>query len=205
MRVAGNAQHLPPLQAPICIDSAPAIPPQLPPHVQLRQQLQRKARLSYKKLQRTEGRLDRHYFAFFYIAHTQEASRGAHIERISALKQALTQFRPQYVDYNRALTSQSTNGKLLVNRPTVLVVADEIFSMTDTHLGIIARRAVPNTYAESTMLRQKAENLANPGFLNPSHVVRKASIAERIETSYKDGDVNNESVGLLAKRDELAR
>ena len=50
------------------------------------QQLQRKARSSFKKLLRTDGRLERQVFSFFYITNTVAASQGFHFKRIGELK-----------------------------------------------------------------------------------------------------------------------
>ena len=64
------------------------------------QQLQRKARASFKKLVRMDGRLERQVFSFFYIANTVAASQGIHYKRITELKQGMTEFRTTWLNFN---------------------------------------------------------------------------------------------------------
>ena len=48
-------------------------------------------------------------------------------------------------------------------KPTVLVVADEVFMMPDKPLGQLARLSVPNTLKESSMVNN-AINRKDPGW-----------------------------------------
>jgi hypothetical protein len=48
-------------------------------------QLQRKARASFKKLLRTDGKLERNVLSFFYVTNTVAASQGHHFKRMAEL------------------------------------------------------------------------------------------------------------------------
>lgn len=94
------------------------------------QSLQRKARASFKKLMTTQGRLERQVFAFFFISNTVSASQGHHFKRIGDLKQGMSEFRTSWLNFNQVLsTVPQYPGQHL--KPTVLVVADELFTMND--------------------------------------------------------------------------
>ena len=65
--------------------------------------LQRKARGSFKKLLRTDGKLERHAVSFFYVTNTVAASQGCHFKRITELKQGMMEFRTTWLNFNKAL------------------------------------------------------------------------------------------------------
>ena len=65
----------------------------------------------------------------------------------------MNEFRAQWINFNQPIDGHSRYpGHLL--KPTVLVVADEIFTMGDKQLSHIARLSVPNTLKESSFIKQ---------------------------------------------------
>ena len=64
-------------------------------------------------------------------------------------------------------------------KPTVLVVADEIFTMGDKQLSYVARLSVPNTLKESNMLLGANRN--NPNFRDPKGLFQ-AKICDKDRT-----------------------
>ena len=67
------------------------------------QQLQRKARDCFKKLLRTNGKLDKQSWAFFYLNNTVAASQGQHFNRISQLRQGMSEFSALWCNFNQPL------------------------------------------------------------------------------------------------------
>jgi len=102
-------------------------------------------------------------FSFFYIANTVAASQGLHFKRITELKQGMSDFRPSWLNFNQPLTQVPQYPGQPI-KPTVLVVADEIFTMGDKQLSNSARLSVPNTLKESTLISTSPLNRNNPNF-----------------------------------------
>ena len=81
-----------------------------------------------------------------------QAGSGGHFKRIEELKLAMANFKLYWINFNQPLAQVAKNaGHLLI--PTVLLVADEVFSMGNSQLDRLARTALPNTLMESTMMR----------------------------------------------------
>ena len=92
--------------------------------------LQRKARNSFQKLLRLDGKLDRQLFAFVYLTNTVAASEGLHFKRMADLRQGMSEFRPAFQNFNQMLSHSQIHPNSPI-KPTVLVVADEIFTMNE--------------------------------------------------------------------------
>ena len=122
-------------------------------------QLQRKARASFKKLLKTDGKLERQVFSFFYLQNTVAASQGLHFKRMTELKTGMQEFRTTWLNFNQPLT-QVPQYPTQPIKPTVLVVADEIFTMGERQLMAVTRLSIPNTLKESSMIRDA--NRDNP-------------------------------------------
>jgi hypothetical protein len=96
-------------------------------------------------LQRTQGHVNNHNLAFFYIQNTLAAQNGVLFPAMMNIRQKSKLYNPQWVIFNQPLnTSQAERFK-----PTVLIVADELFMMSDSNLEQKARLIVPSTYTNS--------------------------------------------------------
>ena len=105
-------------------------------------------------------------FAFFYITNTVAASQGQHFKKISEIRQNMTEFRTQWINFNQPIDGHSRYPGHMV-KPTVLVVADEIFTMGDKQLSMTARLSVPNTLRESNLVKNAPLNHNDPSSRNP--------------------------------------
>ena len=73
----------------------------------LYQMLQKKARQSYKRLQRTMGIIQQQNMAFFYIQNTHAANNGILFPAMISIRQKSKQYNPQWVCFNQAITNGS--------------------------------------------------------------------------------------------------
>ena len=67
----------------------------------------------------------------------------------------MKQFWSVWVKYSQNL-NELPAGKFL--KPTVLIVADEVFTMTDALLKQQAKTSVPNSVMESTLLVRRSQD-----------------------------------------------
>jgi hypothetical protein len=130
----------------VCLNYAPADSPS----EKLYLKLQQKARLSYKQLQRKEGNVRNLGFAFFYVNKLAVIENKVLFPTMASLRNKGRMYNLQWVCYNQPLTFDS-------QRPSVLVVADEIFMMPDDRLLQKSRYSCPNTFQET-----KQGQLLNP-------------------------------------------
>ena len=104
------------------------------------QQLQTKARQSYRRLQRTRGQIEKHQIAFLWIRGSAAAESGVLFPAINSIKQKTAKSFPvKWLCFNQELGKQTPRG-------TILVVADEIFMMNDKVLQQRARHCLPSVY-----------------------------------------------------------
>jgi hypothetical protein len=120
-------------------------------------ELQKKARSSFKKLLKLNGKLTNQGLAFFYLQNTPAASSGNIFKPMTQLRTQMKQFWCTWINYNQALPSGPQFPSHVI-KPTVLVVADDIFTMGDKLLMQPARLAVPNTLKESSLVLANAAN-----------------------------------------------
>ena len=73
----------------------------------------------------------------------------------------MTEFRTQWINFNQPIDGHSRYPGHMV-KPTVLVVADEIFTMGDKQLSMMARLSVPNTLRENGMVKNTPLNSNDP-------------------------------------------
>lgn len=69
----------------------------------------------------------------------------------------MNEFRTQWMNFNQPLDTSVKEGRQ-PQKPNVLVVADEIFTMADKPLNGLARLSVPNTLKESNMVQGNRQN-----------------------------------------------
>ena len=73
----------------------------------------------------------------------------------------MNEFRTSWINFNQTIDGHARYpGHAL--KPTVLVVADEIFTMGDKQLSLQTRLSVPNTLKETNLLKNSAANSADP-------------------------------------------
>jgi hypothetical protein len=94
--------------------------------------------------------------AFFYTADNAHAQNGTYFKSMAAIKQKCKQFYYNWTKYNQGYLDVNPNS---FARPTVLVVADEVFQMADKLLRQPAKSAIPNTLAECNLLDGRHRNL----------------------------------------------
>lgn len=75
---------------------------------------------------------------------------------MAAIKQKCKQFYYNWTKFNKGYLDVNPNS---FQRPTVLVVADEVFQMADKLLRQPAKSAIPNTLAECNLLDGRHRNL----------------------------------------------
>ena len=77
------------------------------------------------------GIIQQQNMAFFYIQNTHAANNGILFPAMISIRQKSKQYNPQWVCFNQAITNGSQFER---QKPTVLVVADELFMMQDSYL-----------------------------------------------------------------------
>lgn len=90
------------------------------------------------------------------------ASQGVHYKRIQELKTGMNEFKTSWLNFNKPLVQVPMYPGQPI-KPTVLVVADEIFTMPDKNLSYAARLSVPNTLKESSMVQVGQRNTSSNG------------------------------------------
>ena len=76
--------------------------------------------------------------SFFYVSNTTDASKDNHSKRTYAIKEAMRDFSCKWLHFNDKMPLvKKTSAHSLI--PTVLIVADEIFQMTNKQLNYLAR------------------------------------------------------------------
>lgn len=66
-------------------------------------ELQKKARLSFKKMLKLDGKLNTQGLAFFYIQNTQSASSGFLFKPMQQLRSQMKQFWCSWINFNQAV------------------------------------------------------------------------------------------------------
>ena len=115
----------------------------------------------------------------------------------------MADFKFTWIKFNQPLQQIPKNAGHLLT-PNVLVVADEVFSMANNQLERLARKALPNTLMESTMMRQVAKNRNNPKWLNPS-ALRQAKVCQTERVIYNGVAGFKDAMTIIFKRSELQR